>query len=79
MLNIRSQKMGKCTMDVRLEEEPCYDSVRVANLATEIKRALGEIIDDCQEKGYVEYGKYTKRDKQLKIENRKGNTKGNTK
>lgn len=74
-LYIRSPKAGKCTMDARLEEEPCYDSVRVANLATEIKRTLDEIIDDCQTKGYVEYGKYTKRDKQLKIENTKENTK----
>ncbi len=70
-LYIRSSKPGRVTMDARLEEEACYDTPRVAGLGREIHRELENIIDECRSKGYVEYGKYTKQDKKLKIEKTK--------
>ena len=70
-LYIRAPKRTTCTMHTRIEEEANYDSVRVINLANEIKQAIDDIIENCKRLGYIEYGKYTKQDKTIQIEKSK--------
>lgn len=57
-LYIRSRKPGRVEMSTRLEDEPSYDTPRVSSLAHEIHGAIDRIIDECHEKGCIEYGKH---------------------
>lgn len=53
----KGSKSGRCTMHTQLEDETSYDTLKVINLAVEIRRKLDDIIASCEADGLVAFGK----------------------
>jgi len=47
------KKPAKLVMWTRLEQEPCYDTPRISNLMSDIRKQLDDTIANCERDGVI--------------------------
>lgn len=44
---------AKVVMWTRLEQEPCYDTPRISNLMSDVRKQLDDTIANCEQDGVI--------------------------